>query len=410
MTAGYDSHYRRYDRIAKAFLDAQVPLAGLIERTKQIWHDTAAQSLLANLYEVEAAMDAGLNLGAITHQKDLPGINPLGFWDLDIDGPDHGLDLSPFTYRVRRANQTVKAHYLARLPDPTVPIEASYKGRDYDLCTWNTVMPGSIHEDGTVYELEYLDNGEWVPWDGEPFSIDMLPAVDPERYRAQENSRPKRNRKKVLPFRVKGKAPKAPKEVPVWLPATGSYESRKKMARDYLRFYAWNSVSGKNGHDALLVVVTNLRLFHELDEPLALAMVKEHFNPRCVDLQGKPCPWSDAEILHKWKEAGKPGAYPTLGVNSQKARAKQARLMLEGEVAEFLDQFTQPGGSANPTTLRLAFIASRGGEVVNETAFGRAVSKVTGKQSKTPNGKRGYQGFQLTEAGLGFTRREGEAA
>ena len=97
-------------------------------------------------------------------------------------------------------------------------------------------------------------------------------------------------------------------------------------------------------------------------------------------------------------------------MNSQKARAKQARLILEGEIAGFLEQFTQPGGSVNPTTLRLAFIASRDGEVVTETAFGRGVSKVTGKQSKTPNGKRGYQGFQLTEAGLGFTRREGEAA
>lgn len=405
MTAGYDSHYRRYDRIAKAFLDAQVPLAGLIERTKKIWHDTAPQSLLANLYEVEAAMDAGLNLGAITHQKDLPGINPLGFWDLDIDGPDHGLDLSPFTYRVRRTNQTVKAHYLARLPDPSVTIEASYKGRDYDLCTWNTVMPGSIHEDGTVYELEYLENGEWVPWDGEDFSIENLPAVDPEGYRAQESQRKAGRSGNIQPLK-----PKVKKKAPVWVAATGMEKTRIKMARNYLLYYAWRSVSGMNGHDALLVVVTNLRLFHRLEEPLALEMVKEHFNPRCIDAHGKPCPWSDAEILHKWKEAGKPDAYPTLGVKSQKARAKQARLILEGEIAGFLEQFTQPGGSANPTTLRLAFIAFRDGEVVTETAFGRAVSKVTGKQSKTPNGKRGYQGFQLTEAGLGFTRREREAA
>ncbi len=138
---------------------------------------------------------------------------------------------------------------------------------------------------------------------------------------------------------------------------------------------------------------------------MALDMVKEHFNPRCQDLQGNPCPWSGAEISHKWSEAGKPAAYPTLGVNNPKARAKVARLMLEGEVAEFLGQFTQSGGSANPSILRLAFIASRGGEVVNETAFGRAVSKVTGIQTTTPNGKRVFKGFSLTEAGLGFTRR-----
>jgi hypothetical protein len=189
MTAGYDSNYRRYDRIYQAFLEAGVPLVGLKEGTKQPFHDSAPKSLLMNLYQVEAAMDAGLNLGALTHLKALPGINPVGFWDLDIDGPDHGLDLSPFNYRVRRSGEPVKAHYLARLPDPSAAIEASYKGKDYDLCTWNTVMPGSVHESGSTYELEYLEGGEWTPWDGEAFSIEALPAVDPERYRSQENHR-----------------------------------------------------------------------------------------------------------------------------------------------------------------------------------------------------------------------------
>ena len=139
-------------------------------------------------------------------------------------------------------------------------------------------------------------------------------------------------------------------------------------------------------------------------------MVKEHFNPRCQDLKGSPCPWSDAEITHKWNEAGKPGAYPTLGVNHPRARAKEGRLMLEGEVAEFLGQFTQEGGRCNPTTLRLAFIASRCGEDVNATKFGRAVSMAMGIQTTTPNGKRVYQGFSLTATGLGFTRSVGEAA
>jgi hypothetical protein len=165
-----------------------------------------------------------------------------------------------------------------------------------------------------------------------------------------------------------------------------------------------------SGHNSLLVVVTNLRLFHRLEYPLALKMLKEHFNPRCHDLQGNPCPWSDAEIAHKWKEAGKPGAYPTLGVKHPRARAREVRLMLEGEVKEFLGLFTQPGGSANPTALRMAFIASRDGEDVNETAFGRAVSKVTGIQTTSPNGKRAFKGFHLSEAGLGFTNGVVEAA
>ena len=331
----------------------------------------------------------------------------MGFWDLDIDGPDHGIDLSPFSWRVRRDGETIRAHYFARLPNPAVPLEASYKGKDYDLCTWNTVMPGSVHESGTVYELEYLEDGVWVQWDGEAFSIDMLPVVDPEQYRSQVNQRVTKRPSNVNLLQTKPK--KAKKQV-VWVAATGSQVTRTKMARNYLRYYAWRSISGKNGHDALLVVVTNLRLFHRLEQSVALEMVKEHFNPRCQDLHGNLCPWSDAEITHKWNEAGKPGAYPTLGEKHPRARAKVARLMLEGEVAEFLGQFTQDGGTTNPTTLRLAFIAFRGGEDVNATAFGRAVSKAAGVQTTTPNGKRVYQGFSLTEAGMGFTRSGVEAA
>ena len=407
MTTEYDSQYRRYDRIYQAFQEAGVPLAGLQEGTKRICHNTAPQSILRDLQQLEAAMDSGLNVGAITHQEDMLGINPLGFWDLDIDGPAHGLDLSPFTWRVRREGELVKAHYLARLPDPTVPLTASLKGKDYDLCTWNTVLPGSVHKSGTVYELEFLEGGNWVQWDGEAFSINLLPVVDPEQYRAEMNQRQVKRPGNVHKLQTKPK--KAKKQV-VWVTATGTLATRTKMARRYLLYYSWKSISGMNGHDTLLVVVTNLRLFHRLDQSLALDMVKQHYNPRCQDLQGNPCPWSDAEITHKWNEAGKPGAYPTLGAKHPRARAKEARLILEGEVEAFLGQFTQDGGTTNPTTLRLAFIASRGGEDVNATAFGRAVSKVSGIQTTTPNGKRVYQGFSLTEAGLGFTRKSGEAA
>lgn len=400
MPAGYDSHYRRYDRIYKAFQDAGVPLAGLQAGTKKPFHKSAPQSVLRDLHQLEAAMDAGLNVGAITHQENLPGINPLGFWDLDIDGPDHGLDLTPFTWRVRREGEMVKAHYLARLPDPTVPLAASLKGKDYDLATWNTVLPGSVHKTGTVYELEFLEGGEWVLWDGEYFSIDMLPSVDPELYRSQVNQRHEQHPTNVHPLQTKQKAPKQP---PVWVEASGALPSRIKMARTYLRTHSWKSISGMNGHSALLVVMTNLRLFHGLDQSLALAMVKEHFNPRCVDKQGNPSPWSDAELLHKWKQAGRSGAYPTLGVKHPRALAKVASLKLESEVAEFLGHVTQPGGRSNPTLLRLAFIAYRGGEFVDETPFGLAVSSVTGIHTTRPGGIRCYQGFQLNEVGLGLT-------
>lgn len=407
---GRDSQYRRYDRIYYAFMSAGIPLMGLIGGTKRPWHDSAPKSLLGDLNQVEAAMDAGLNVGAVTHQEELRDINPLGFWDLDIDGPEHGLDLSPFIYRVRRSGQSVKAHYLARLPDPTVSLAASYRGKDYDLCTWNTVMPGSIHEDASVYELDYLADGIWVPWDGESFQVDMLPVIDPEQYRSLENQRKGSRSCNVQRLRTTESHGNASMAVPVWVCATGTYTTRIKMAKHYLRRYAWKSISGMNGHDTLLVVMVNLRLFYRLEDSLALAMVKEYFNSRCVDLHGNPCPWSDAEILHKWNQAGKPGMYSTLGFKNPKAKRKRAMLTLQGEVEEFLSRFTQEGGSSNPTMLRQAFIAFRGGREVNPTAFGRAVSKVKGTRTTTPNGKRLYYGFQLSEAGSGFTRKGWEAA
>lgn len=374
----------------------------LSECKKKPAHFSAPMSLLRDLHQVEAAMDAGLNVGAVTHLTDLPGINPLGFFDLDIDGPDHGLDLSPFTFRVRRQGIKDRAHYLARQPDPSIHLHG-FSGVGYDLCTWNTVIPGSVHADGTVYELEYLDNGEWVQLDGERFSIEALPVVDPELYRIEEKRR-KQPSNKVQRLKTKPGTEKSPSRISTWIAATGSFQTRKKMARHYLCYHAWKSISGRDGHSALLVVVTNLRLYHGLDQATAMMMLKEHFNPRCADLLGNPCPWSDAELQHKWNEAGKPGAYPTLGVANPKAKQKKTALMLQGEVAGFLGRFTQEGGTSNPTALRQAFIAFRGGEDVNATAFGRAVSKVTGIQTTTPNGKRVYQGIRLAEAGLGFTR------
>jgi hypothetical protein len=281
---------------------------------------------------------------------------------------------------------------------------------DYDLCTWNTVMPGSIHETGTVYELEFLEDGEWVIWDGEAFSIEMLPTVDPEKYRSLENHRLKQQAQNIRQLNPTTATTMTTTKTPVWVVATGSPATRVKMAKNYLRYYAWASISGMNGHDALLVVVINLRLYHCLERSTAISLVNEHFNPRCKDLQGNPCPWSGAEILHKWNEAGKSDAYPTLGVKDPKARAKVAAMMVQSEVAEFLSLYTSPGGTCDPMVLREAFISFRGGEDVNAIAFGRAVSKAPGIERTKSHGVRGYKGFHLRVADLGFTKGAVNAA
>ena len=68
MTTAYDSHYRRYDRIYNAFQEADVPLADLQAGTKRLCHNSAPQSILRDLQQLEAAMDAGLNVGARPHR------------------------------------------------------------------------------------------------------------------------------------------------------------------------------------------------------------------------------------------------------------------------------------------------------------------------------------------------------
>lgn len=126
-------------------------------------------------------------------------------------------------------------------------------------------------------------------------------------------------------------------------------------------------------------------------------LVKEHFNPRCSK------PWNDADITHKWEEAGKPGAYPTLGVGDLRAAAKLKAMALQKEVRGFLEESTEPGGSISPTALLEGFLASRDGEAVSSTAYGRAFAEVTEIRSSKPGGRRMYQGISLRVEGAGNT-------
>ena len=90
---------------------------------------TAREGLCRDLQHVEIALDdLGLNLGAITHQKKMPGINPLGFGDLDIDKVGHGCDLSTFTFKVSRKGDPELGHYWFRVPNPAKPIDTTLHG------------------------------------------------------------------------------------------------------------------------------------------------------------------------------------------------------------------------------------------------------------------------------------------
>ena len=188
-----------------------------------------------------------------------------------------------------------------------------------------------------------------------------------------------------------------------WVTATGSRQTRIKKARHYLGKVAWVPTNPLERNNSLLIVMCNLRLYLQLPIELAVALVMEYYNPRCLDQSGNPSPWTAEEVRNKYSRAGDKGMYPTLGVSDPKATQKTAVEKLEKEVRRFLRKRTTTGGCCNPTDLRHAFIAYRGGVDVNATAFGRAVFAAKGIKTTTPFGKRVYRGFQILETGSGLT-------
>ena len=186
--------------------------------------------------------------------------------------------------------------------------------------------------------------------------------------------------------------PKPRPKRPTWVHATGTRVTRIKKARAYLRKRAWVPGQAHERHTALFIVMGNLRLYHQLPINLALSMVMEHFNPRCLD-----APFTDGEIRTEYRRAGLPGMYPTLGVSDPRAIKKEARLELQKEIRRFSRRHLAPGGSCTPASVLEAFIAFRGGVPISNVVFGRAFAVVTGIRRKTPFGVPTYPDVHLVE-------------
>lgn len=186
--------------------------------------------------------------------------------------------------------------------------------------------------------------------------------------------------------------PKPRPKRPIWVTATGSRITRTKKARAYLRKRAWVPGKPDERHTALFIVMGNLRLYHQLPVSLAVSMVTEHFNPRCVD-----APFTDEEIRAEYRRAGLPGMYPTLGVSDPRAVKKEARQALQKEIRRFSRKHLAPGGSCTPASVLDAFIAFRGGIPISPVVFGRELAMVTGIRRKTPFGIPTYPDVHLVE-------------
>jgi hypothetical protein len=71
----------------------------------------------------------------------------------------------------------------------------------------------------------------------------------------------------------------------------------------YLATIAEASVSGKDGSAAAFRFALALCRGLKLELPLAFYIFKTFFNPRCTFANGSPCPWTDADIMHKLTDA-----------------------------------------------------------------------------------------------------------
>lgn len=191
--------------------------------------------------------------------------------------------------------------------------------------------------------------------------------------------------------------PRTRRKRPFWLPATGRRATRAKKAKTYLRSHAWVPGKPEDRHAALFIVMGNLRRYHRLPVDLALSMVQEHYNPRCMDAHGTPQPYPDEEILNQYRRAGMRGVYPTLGVSDPRAVKAVARKALQKEILRFVRKHLASGGSCTPATVRDAFIAFRGGVSISAVDFGRELAALTGIRRRTPFGVPTYPGVHLVE-------------
>ncbi len=191
--------------------------------------------------------------------------------------------------------------------------------------------------------------------------------------------------------------PQARPKVPVWVPATGTWKTRVKKARYYLQRKAWAPRDTQESDKAMLVILCNLRRYYGLQASLALALVREHYNPRCIDSKGASWAWDDGSILKKYRQAGRRGMYPTLGAADPKAKRRAARLNLEKQVKTFWKKCVRKGDGCTPSQMREAFTQFRGGEPVHPVSFGKAVAAVSGATVERPFGKKLYRGIRLVE-------------
>lgn len=182
---------------------------------------------------------------------------------------------------------------------------------------------------------------------------------------------------------------------PIWVSATGRTKTRIAKAKYYLKHKAWVPDTPLDGDKAMLVVCCNLRRYHKLCAETTVSLIREHYNPRCVTVDGSFWGWHDQDIQKKYRQAGMRGMYPTLGVEDPKALAKAAKMELIRQLKAFWKKSIIPGGCCTPAEFRKEFIRFRGGKEVTPNMLSRVIKEITGIEPVRPFGKKIYRGFHI---------------
>jgi len=197
------------------------------------------------------------------------------------------------------------------------------------------------------------------------------------------------------------------RKTPVWVKATGTIKTRIKKASFYLSRASWVPQDACDGDKAILIVVTNLRRYFQLCSRTTVSLIVRFYNPRCVTADGRSWAWSEFSIERKYRQAGKRGIYPTLGVRDPKAIRLAKKLEAVRQLRFFWRKFVRPGGRCTPAELRAAFVAFRGGEDITPNMLSRIIRSVTGLRPITPFGMKMYRGVHIAETHLGLTHNTG---
>lgn len=175
-----------------------------------------------------------------------------------------------------------------------------------------------------------------------------------------------------------------------WVCASGTLRARMDQARVYLLGIDYRRAYGTYTPEQVLAqIVSNLRNYHRLNQAETKAVMRGVFDSK------SKVKWSNEALELAWELVE--GFTPSLGLIDPDAISKRHSEELEDRLVDVV-AFTRSGGRVAIQDLINLFREWNPDFEVNEIAFGRAFSAITGIRSKPSKGIRYFSGLHLPSA------------